>query len=149
MWQVNTSTVTIAPLNRKRRYPGRFGFSFVIGSHASVTAGGTSFEVDLTSVTMPLSGVPRLTYDRLDLIADRSPFTHQFFKELRSSTYFQEWKVLSSLPNRESREWKMVALSFCALGAIEATMIYQDLPVFGNGGTPVATGEIHPTILIR
>ena len=97
----------------------------VLAPTATITLpSGESLEADVISTTGPMSTVPRFSRDGLDRIASQNPLHHEFFKSLRASQYGDEWERISSLPDRASREWKMVALSFCAQVAIETSAIY-------------------------
>ena len=97
----------------------------VVGSAASISLpGGRSLTADLLSTTDPLSTVPRFSQEGLDYIAGQNLRHDGFFKWLRSSAYRKEWEYISSLPDPGSREWKMIALSFCAQVAIESTLVY-------------------------
>ena len=100
----------------------------VRGNAASVSSlDGTNFEVDLLSVTMLLSIIPRFSHDGLDSIVTRSLYGHELFKKFRASQYLNEWTFLSRLPDRQSSQWTMLALAFCSQVAIEASVIYPFL----------------------
>ena len=106
----------------------------VLRPDATFTSGdGTSFQVELASVTLPFSGVPRFTEKELLRIADRDVPVDQWFKGFRESKipqksyYEQEWLFLQSLPDKGSCEWRMLALSLCAQVAIETSFAYPFL----------------------
>ena len=100
----------------------------LIGPTTTITtADGDSFEADLTSVVLPLTTVPRFSQAGLDLIANQGMSSREFFKTLRAAKYSDEWKWLTSLQDVGTREWKMVALSFCAQVAVECHLLYPFL----------------------
>ena len=97
----------------------------VLGSAATISLpDGRSFSADLLSTTGPLSVVPRFSREGLDYIA-RENFHHDgFYKSLRDTQYNREWEYVKSLLDPGSREWKMIALSYCTQVAIESSLIY-------------------------
>ena len=100
----------------------------VLGPVATVTLPtGEKLEPDIISMTGPLGTVPRFSQDGLDKIAGQNLLQAEFFKSLRAREYTNEWKMLAALPDVGSREWKMIALSFCAQVAVEARLIYPFL----------------------
>ena len=100
----------------------------VIGPTVKITTPeGRNIEADLISIVLPLTVVPRFSLAGFDLVDHQGLSSREFFKTLRAAKYLGEWEWLTSLRDVGTREWKMMALSFCSQMAIECSLIYPFL----------------------